>query len=118
MDIIELQDTLSINSPFILKKKIEQEEQLHFKGNQIVINEEPLGGYSIEEKENYYCITCLNERFQLDEPLVIALDYKEKPVVLTSKGKHTDEGLKPEMLESLFRFIPKEQSHADEKAEL
>lgn len=118
MDYLELKNKLNSNSPFVLKPQLEQKDYLDFKDALLLLNNETIGRYDIEEEEHYYRIECSDGALHLKTPMMIILDFKLKPIVLICGDKRGQPELESEFLDSLPKLIPLYQFIADEKAEL
>jgi len=117
MNTSELNKKLCKESPFILKTNIDKEDRLHFNWNLVELNQQVIGFYNIEETANYINISLDAEGYKLEQPLLIMLDYNDKPILFTDTK--SDESAKHlQSLDSLIKLIPKIDYHRDMKAEL
>lgn len=118
MNQIELWNKLSLHSPFVLKKKIEEEDHLEFKDGKIILNSNVAGAYRLGESDRFYFIECLEETLRIPRPLLIAIDYNDKPVIVANNKAFNEEALGNLSFDDCLMFIPQSQFTADEKAEL
>jgi len=118
MNAIELNKKLCKESPFILKTSIEKEDHLHFNWNMVELNQKVIGYYNIEEKEDCINILLDAEGYTLQQPLLIMLDYKDKPIMFTDTSKSGEPVKNIEQLDRLIKLIPQADYHQDMKAEL
>jgi len=118
MNVTELNKKLCKESPFILKTSIDNEDHLQFNWNLVELNQKVIGYYSIEEKEDCINILLDAKGYILEQPLLIMLDYNDKPIMFTDASKSGEPVRNLEQLDRLVKLIPQVDHHKDMKAEL